>query len=341
MATSSTTSLRAARPALWSSLRQRLAQSPIAGPLATLVVVFGLFSLFVPNFYTLRSISGIVSAATITGVIAVGVTLLMIAGEFDLSVGAIMAMGGYVFGFHVARGGDPWVGLLLALVTAGAMGLINGVLLVRTGIPSFIVTLGTQFMYGGLLWWYSGAQVLQITLDLPAFDILNGPLAGLSAWLPGANFRTATLWLLILVIGFHWVLVRTSFGNHVFAVGGNKGAAAAQGINVARVKLACFILSGLCAGLAGVLLFSQFKTVRIATGSGEELRAIAAAVVGGALLTGGSGSIFGALIGVMLISLLRTGVVLTNVIDADNFTAVVGVTIVLAAILNNWLRNRA
>lgn len=107
-----------------------------------------------------------------------------------------------------------------------------------------------------------------------------------------------------------------------------------------RVKLICFVLSGMCAGLAGVLLFAQFKTVRIATGAGQELQAIAAAVVGGTLLSGGSGSIIGALIGVLLISTLRTGVVLTNVIDADNFTAIVGVTIIGAAILNNWVRNR-
>jgi simple sugar transport system permease protein len=320
-------------------LRDLFVRSPIAGPLATLVVVFVLLS-FVPNFLTLRSLAGIVNAATLTGFIAVGVTLLMIAGEFDLSVGSIMAMAGYVFGFHVVAGGSPWVGLLLALGVAGVMGLINGLILVRTGIPSFIITLGTQFMYTGVLWFYSRSQMLQITEDLPAFALLNGRMEWLSTWLPGANFRTAFLWLVLLVILMQVVLTRTRFGNHVFATGGNKAAAAAQGVLVHRVKLACFGISGMCAGLAGVMLFAQFKTVRIATGAGQELQAIAAAVVGGTLLSGGSGSIVGALIGVLLISMLRTGVVLTNIISADNFTAVVGVTIVGAAILNDAIRQR-
>jgi simple sugar transport system permease protein len=320
-------------------LRDLFVRSPIAGPLATLVVVFVLLS-FVPNFLTLRSLAGIVNAATLTGFIAVGVTLLMIAGEFDLSVGSTMAMAGYVFGFHVVAGGSPWVGLLLALGVAGVMGLINGLILVRTGIPSFIITLGTQFMYTGVLWFYSRSQMLQITEDLPAFALLNGRMEWLSAWLPGANFRTAFLWLVLLVILMQVVLTRTRFGNHVFATGGNKAAAAAQGVLVHRVKLACFGISGMCAGLAGVMLFAQFKTVRIATGAGQELQAIAAAVVGGTLLSGGSGSIVGALIGVLLISMLRTGVVLTNIISADNFTAVVGVTIVGAAILNDAIRQR-
>ncbi|MCX7853308.1 MAG: ABC transporter permease [Caldilineales bacterium] len=320
-------------------LREVFLRSPIAGPLVTLVVVFILLS-FVPNFLTLRSLSGIINAATLTGFIAVGVTLLMIAGEFDLSVGSIMAMGGYVFGFHVVAGGSPWVGLLLALLVAGVMGLINGLILVRTGIPSFIITLGTQFMYTGVLWFYSRAQMLQITEDLPEFAILNGRIEWLSSWLPGANVRTAFIWLVLLVIVFQLVLVRTRFGNHVFAAGGNKAAAAAQGVLVNRVKLACFVISGMCAGLAGVMLFAQFKTVRIATGAGQELQAIAAAVVGGTLLSGGSGSIVGALIGVLLISMLRTGVVLTNIISADNFPAVVGVTIVGAAILNDFIRQR-
>ncbi len=320
-------------------LREVFLRSPIAGPLATLVVVFVLLS-FVPNFLTLRSLAGIVNAATLTGFIAVGVTLLMIAGEFDLSVGSIMAMAGYVFGFHVVAGGSPWVGLVLAVLVAGTMGLINGLILVRTGIPSFIITLGTQFMYTGVLWFYSRSQMLQITEDLPAFAILNGRMEWLSAWLPGANFRTAFIWLVLLVILMQVVLTRTRFGNHVFATGGNKAAAAAQGVLIHRVKLACFVISGMCAGLAGVMLFAQFKTVRIATGAGQELQAIAAAVVGGTLLSGGSGSIVGALIGVLLISTLRTGVVLTNIISADNFTAVVGATIVGAAILNDAIRQR-
>jgi ribose transport system permease protein len=128
----------------------------------------------------------------------------------------------------------------------------------------------------------------------------------------------------------------------VFATGGNKGAALAQGVNVKKVKVLNFILSGAMAGFTGVLLFSQFSTVRVASGDGMELSAIAAAVVGGTAITGGAGSIWGALIGALTISMLRTGVVLMKIpfIPADNFEAIVGVTIILAVILNNYLRGR-
>jgi simple sugar transport system permease protein len=321
--------------------RRWVIESPIAGPLITLLVVFILFSLFVPSFLTVRSISGIVNAATLTGTITIGITLLMIAGEFDLSVGPMMAMGAFLYGLNSVEGGNPVLALVLALLVPGVMGAINGVIVNRTGIPSFITTLSTLFIYRGVVWVLSGGQMFQTVEQAHIYDIFNGRLDFIADAVQGANFRTAGLWWFGLVLLFQYLLVRTRFGNHVFATGGGLGAAAAQGVPVKRIKLICFILSGVLAGFAGVLLFSQFKTVRIATGAGEELKAIAAAVVGGTLLTGGSGSIIGALLGVLIISMLRTGVVLTNLIPADNFEAIVGVTIVGAAIFNHWVREKS
>jgi simple sugar transport system permease protein len=321
--------------------RRFAVESPIAGPLITLVVVFVLFSIFVPNFLTVRSISGIINAAVLTGTITVGVTMLMIAGEFDLSVAPMMAMGGYLYARGTAEGDSVALAILLALLVPGVMGLLNGLVVTRTRIPSFITTLSTLFIYRGIVWLFSGGQMFQTVEKYLIYDIFNGRLAFLNDLWQGANFRSATLWLIGLVLLFQYVLVRTQFGNHVFAVGGNPGAAGAQGVNVRRVKVICFVLSGLMAGFAGILLFSQYTTVRIATGAGEELKAIAAAVVGGTALTGGSGSIVGALLGVMIISMLRTGVVLTDLIPADNFEAIVGVTIVGAAVFNSWVRSKA
>ncbi|MFQ5595273.1 MAG: ABC transporter permease [Anaerolineae bacterium] len=324
-------------------LRRLFVESTIAGPLATLIVVFGLFSLFVPNFFTLRSVSGIVNAATLSGMVTIGVTLLMISGEFDLSVGALVAMGGYMYAFNTMDGGSPVVALLLALLVPAALGAINGLILIWTGVPSFIVTLGTRSIFRGAVWLLSGGTLVQTLEKLTIYGIFNGRLDVVNNLFRGANFRTSILWLLGVVLICQYVLTRTGYGNHVFAAGGDPDAAKAQGVNVKRVKVINFIISGALAGFAGVLLFSQFKTVRVATGAGMELSAIAAAVVGGALLTGGAGSIWGALIGVLLISMLRTGVVLLNIpfIPADNFEAVVGATIVAAVILNNWLRGRA
>ena len=321
--------------------RRFAVESPIAGPLITFIVVFVLFSIFVPNFLTVRSISGIINAAVLSGTITVGITMLMIAGEFDLSVGPMMAMGGYLYAQGTADGGSPLLAILLALLIPAVMGSVNGLVVTRTRIPSFITTLSTLFIYRGIVWVFSGGQMFQTVEHYLIYDIFNGRLAFLADLWQGANFRTATLWLLGLVLLFQYLLVRTRFGNQVFAVGGNPGAAGAQGVNVRRVKLICFILSGVMAGFAGILLFSQYTTVRIATGAGEELKAIASAVVGGTALTGGSGSIVGALLGVLIISMLRTGVVLTNLIPADNFEAIVGVTIVGAAVFNNWIRSKA
>ena len=326
----------AQRPALRSVIA-----SPIAGPLITLIVVFILFSLFVPHFLTLRSLSGIVSAATLTGTITVGITLLMIVGEFDLSVGPMMAMGAFLYGLNTVEGGNPLWALFLALLVPALMGALNGLIVVRTRIPSFITTLSTMFIYRGMLWIYSGGQMFQTIEKVPVYDVFNGRLNFIADAVKGANFRTAVLWLIGLVLLFQYLLARTRFGNHVLSTGGNVGAAASQGVNVKRVKVICFGLAGILAGFAGVLLFSQFKTVRIATGAGEELKAIAAAVVGGTLLTGGAGSITGALLGALIISMLRTGVVLTNLIPADNFEAIVGVTIVGAAVFNNWIRKQS
>jgi ribose/xylose/arabinose/galactoside ABC-type transport system permease subunit len=319
-------------------------ESPIAGPVITLAGVFILFSLFVPRFFQFDAIAGIVNAATLTGIITIGVTTLMIAGEFDLSVGPMMAWGAYLFGSLIQRGTSPILALVLGLLVPSLLGAVNGAIFNRTRIPSFIVTLGTQFIYRGALWVYSGGNMVQTTAKtLPIYTFFNGRLEGLVQLIPGANFRSSLFWLIGLVILFQFILVRTQFGNHVLSTGGNPGAAAAQGVNVKKIKLMCFMLSGLLSGLAGVLLFSQYGTARIATGAGEELSAIAAAVVGGTLLTGGSGSIVGGLLGIMTISMLRTGVVRLNLpfIPADNFPAVIGVTIVAAAIFNNYIRRRA
>jgi simple sugar transport system permease protein len=314
--------------------------SPILPPLLTFLAIFILLTLFVPNFGTMRTVSSFVSGASISAIVVIGVTLLMIAGEFDLSVGATVAMGGYVFAMLVLDGGSPVLAVILASLVAAAMGFLNGILTVTTRIPSFIVTLGTRSIYRAAVWIASGGIMMQTTAKLSVFDTLNGRLDVLNDVLTGANFRTATLWALLLGIIGQTVLTRTQFGNQVFATGGNPGAALAQGINVKRVKVICFTITGLLAGWAGVLTFSQFKTVFVATGAGIELTAIASAVVGGTMLTGGVGSIVGGLLGVALISALRSGVVLLG-LPSDNFEAIVGVTIIAAAILNERIRRRS
>ena len=287
----------------------------------------------------MRTVSGIVGAASINAVVAIGVALLMISGEFDISVGAIIAMGAFIFADILVAGGAPLVALIASLSVSAAMGAVNGVLTVNTRIPSFIVTLGTRSMYRGLVWVYSGGVITQVTARMPVQEVFNGRLDVVNALFTQANFRTATLWALGLGVLFQLILTRTRFGNHVFAAGADPAAAKAQGVDVKRVKLLCFVIAGALAGFAGILTFSQFSTVQVVTGANVELKVIAAAVIGGSLLTGGFGSIIGALLGILLIAVLRSGTILLG-LPSDNFEAIVGVTIVGAAALNDWIRGR-
>ena len=317
-----------------------LGDSPIVAPLITLVCVLIAFTLFVPNFGTMRTVSAFTSAASISAIVVIGVTLLMISGEFDLSVGAMLAMGGYVFAMNVMSGRSPVFAVVLALIVTSVMGFINGLIMVQTGIPSFIVTLGTRSIYRAAVWLVSGGLMLQTTDKLQVYETLSGRLDIINDLFSRANFRVVTVWALIIGIIVQILLTRTQFGNRVFATGGHPGAALAQGVRVKSVKVVCFTISGLLSGFAGILTFSQFKTVFVATGTGLELTAIASAVVGGTLLTGGVGSIFGGLIGVLLINTLRSGVVLMG-LPSDNFEAIVGVTIIVASIINERVRRRS
>ena len=317
-----------------------LGDSPAIAPLITLACVLIVFTLVVPSFGTMRTISSFTSAASISAIVVIGVTLLMIAGEFDLSVGAVLAMGGYVFAMIVTSGGSPVLAVIVALLVTAFMGFVNGFIMVSTGIPSFIVTLGTRSIYRAAVWIVSGGLMLQTTEKLAVYDTLSGKMDFINDLFSRANFRVVTLWALILGIIVQILLTRTQFGNRVFATGGHPGAASAQGVKVKSVKIMCFTISGLLAGFAGILTFSQFKTVFVATGTGLELTAIASAVVGGTLLSGGVGSIIGGLIGVLLINALRSGVVLMG-LPSDNFEAIVGVTIIVASIINERVRQRS
>ncbi len=324
-------------------LRHTFSMSTVFGPLVVLGVILLLFSIFVPNFLSFRSVTGIINAITLVGTLTIGVTMLMISGEFDLSVGSVMAVGGYIYG-TLTMAHQPALGLILALAVPALLGLVNGLLFVWTGIPSFIVTLGTKYLYRGMLWVITGGTMLQTIERLPVYSIFNGRLDILNNFLTGANFRIS------LSSGYFSWSFSSSFswrGPGSATMCSRSAATGVQpwvrGSTLNQTKVLCFIITGTLAGFTGILLFSQYYTVRVASGDGLELSAIAAAVVGGTLITGGAGSIWGALIGALIISTLRTGVVLMNIpfIPADNFEAIIGVTIIGAAILNNYLRGQS
>ena len=343
-------------------------------------VVNGFYFLFdARGALTLRTLVSILNGSVLTGIIVLAVVMLMINGEFDLSVGPILAFGGYLFG-TLTIGGTTLLGgllpvgaplpalaaLLLALLGCTALGVVNGLIVTTTRIPSFIATLGTLFIFLWLVSVYSGNQSFEASREaaqeVALFRVFSGRLRDFNAAVAGplGNLRVSVFWMFGLALLMQFVLVRTRYGNRVFAVGGNLQAARAQGINVRRVKISGFALTGLFAGIAGVVLFSQFGRVQGNSGQQQELLAIAAAVVGGCLLTGGYGSVLGGLVGVLTISTLRSGVVLLStplqnsfigeipvlgiylvrLTSSDNFLTIVGLTIVGAAVLNSYIRRR-
>ena len=432
----------------------QLAQSPSAGAIVGFVFIFLVFSFVTDLFLQPTSIASVLTNVSTKGIVAIGVTILMISGEFDLSVGSMLGAVAVFYMFFLTEG-IPQIGMgplpmLLAmpaaLVVAMFLGFINGFILVRTGIPSFIVTLGTLLIYrtiplvaipggrilryrdyyeefpqvwispwvmallalAGLLavaymaWrrlpglfrlarhkWvnqnnngYFGTTqailstlVLLVTLlallvvalwlamvigfhlgaggelfQVGFFDLINGRWefsfeqvsGGLFSILmpPGANFRNSIVWWMLLVLLFQVVLTQTRYGNAVFAVGGNAGAARAQGINVNRIKVLNFMLVALLVGVTGILEVTRNPGVDPLKGNGWELEVIAMTVIGGALLSGGYGSVIGTLLGALIVGMLATGLVIIGM-NARLFRGVVGAILILAVVLNTFVRRQS
>ncbi len=319
-------------------LRSRLAVFPEAVALISFLAVFLFFVIAAEHFLTPMAIANILTFSSITGIVAIGVGMLMISGEFDLSVGSTFAVASYVFAVTLNAGVGPIPAVLLALLVSAVLGLINGLIVIWTGIPSFITTLGTMLAYrgiaraigGGLMASYKGERP-------PLFDVLNGPLNALNQLSDSpSNFRVSILWFIIIAVVMSLVLMRTRYGNWVFATGGNPGAALAQGVAVKRVKMINFMLAGLLAGVASVMQFAHRTSVDPLRGEGIELIAVAACVIGGVRLTGGFGTLIGASVGMVLLSMLEQGLVLMQ-IPVQIFQATAGVVLILAVIANTYL----
>ena len=319
-------------------LRYRLAAIPDAVALASFAAVFLFFALAADHFLTPLSIANILTFASITGIVVVGVAILMISGEFDLSVGSTFAVASYVFAISLIAQISPLLSLLAALVVSCLLGLLNGLIVTRTGIPSFITTLGTMLAYRGIARAIGGSDFAFYTGEPPLlFRVLNGPLDSLNRLsFPASTFRVSILWFLAIAILLALVLRRTRYGNWVFATGGNRGAALSLGVPVRRVVVANFVLSGLLAGVASVLQFAHRSSVDPLRGEGMELIAVAACVIGGVRLTGGYGTIFGACLGMLLLQMLEQGLVLMQ-IPVQIFQAVAGLILIIAVISNTYL----
>jgi simple sugar transport system permease protein len=236
-----------------------------------------------------------------------------------------------------------WVAAVIALVAALAVGAVNGILVVRTGLPSFIVTLGTFFVLQGLdlalVKQLYGQVAVQGMRDVPFYESIR-PVFGGSIHLGNADIAVSVLWALAATAIATVVLLRTRAGNWVFAVGGAQSSARASGVPVARTKIGLFMTTAAAGWLVGMISLFQSSTVQSSTGVGDEFIYIICAVVGGCLLTGGYGSAVGAALGALIYGMTRQGVVYAGW-DSNWLYAFLGVMLLAAVLVNNWVRTRA
>ncbi|HZS76405.1 MAG TPA: ABC transporter permease [Ktedonobacteraceae bacterium] len=294
-------------------------------------VIYGLIS---PDTFAFNSFANIQNALyTIpieVGIPALGVGVLMIAGEFDLSVGNNYIFSSIVTAQLATNGMNVWVAALIGLLIGTGIGLLNGLLTLWLKIPSFITTLGTSFFWLAATFFVHGASSQSFTPD-PAFATLTAGSVGV---IP-ATF----LWWVVLAVAFWGLLERNRIGNHIFAAGGNKQAAVATGVRVNRTKLLAFALAGTTAALGGILAASYIGNIAPSNGEALPLEAIAACVIGGLALTGGRGTILGTVLGSALIFWIRDVLLL---LGAPGFyiDAPIGILIIGAAAFYEVLRSR-
>ncbi|MFV0245125.1 MAG: ABC transporter permease [Qingshengfaniella sp.] len=241
------------------------------------------------------------------GIVTIGTAMVIISGEFDLSVGSVYAFVSMVFLLLLEAGLGPALALVLAMALACGIGALTGLLVVRFQLPSLLVTLGFLFLYRGLVEWVTGGFTLTIAEDIQGHWLLT--LLGGKA----LGFHNAILICLLLVVVFSFVLVRCRFGNHLYAVGGDVTAAAATGVPVGAVRVRSFVIGAMLAGFAGIITAANLSSVSTTTATNMEFEAIAGTVIGGVLLLGGAGTVWGALLGVFTLLSLKHGLILMGV----------------------------
>ena len=282
------------------------------------------------NPANLQGMLGILPEMTL---VALGVTILMICGEFDLSVGSVFALMPMAIAVMLNANIPFPVALILGLLIAAAIGLANGFITIRFMIPSFITTLGTLFVVRSLTVVISGGFPPLLPADLPTW-FFSGFVG------PGNIIRMSFVWLTILALLLAAMMSLTNFGNWIRATGGQLDAAVNMGIPVNATKMVCFMLCSVLAGFAGLIQVMRLGSPLPSLGEGLELQAVAAAVIGGTALTGGIGTVLGAIVGATLIRVIDNGLVLTRV-DANWFKFAIGMLLIFAVVSNSWLRRAA
>ena len=298
-------------------------------PFFSLIILFAGLSLASPNFLTTTNLSSVVRQTAVINIMSLGMTLIIVSGGIDLSVGAILAMGGLFGTMAMAKGSSIAVGVFIGVLTGLGCGVVNGVLTTFLQINPFIVTLGTLGIFRG--------TALMVSNGLPVHEIPQS-----FAFLGEGNLFHVPFVLYILLVCavvMHIVLEHTRHGRYAFAIGSNPNAAFYAGIPVRFHVTGVYTIGGMLTGLAGMIEASRLMTGQPTAGQGYELQAIAAVVIGGGSLTGGSGSVIGTLIGAFIMGLLSNGSDLLG-INPYLQQAIIGAVIILAVALDELRKRR-
>jgi simple sugar transport system permease protein len=308
------------------------------------VAVWVFFLIAAPPVREGSSMANILYQSSTIGIMALPVALLMIGGEFDLSAGVAVitsALTASMFAFQLTL--NVWVGIFVALLVSLAIGFLNGWLVVKTGLPSFLITLGTFLILQGVnlavTKLVTGNVATDDISDMDGFDQAKKVFAN-SFEVAGVQIKITIIYWLVFAALATWVLLRTKYGNWIFAVGGNKDSARAVGVPVNFTKISLFMLVGFAAWFVGMHNLFSFNTVQSGEGVGQELIYISAAVIGGCLLTGGAGSAIGPVFGAFMFGMVQQGIVYANW-NPDWFKAFLGVMLLGAVMINLWVSRTA
>ncbi|MGW6907262.1 ABC transporter permease [Streptomyces sp. NPDC054940] len=325
-------------------LALRLLARPEVGVFLGAVAVLVFFLITAPPVRDGSSMANILYQSSTIGIMALPVALLMIGGEFDLSAGVAVitsALTAAMLSYQLTM--NVWVGVIAALIVSLAVGLFNGWLLVKTGLPSFLVTLGTFLILQGVNLAVTKLVTTNVATDdisdMDGFDQAKAVFAS-SFDVGGVNIKITVVWWLVFAAIATWVLLRTKYGNWIFAVGGNQQSARAVGVPVTFTKISLFMLVGFGAWFVGMHQLFSFNTVQSGEGVGQELIYIAAAVIGGCLLTGGAGSAIGPVFGAFMFGMVQQGIVYAGW-NPDWFKAFLGVMLLGAVLINLYVQRTA
>ncbi len=349
-----------------TSFLRRLMGRPELGAVGGAILVLIFFAIVArgTGLFSAMGVLNFLEVSAQLGIIAVAAAMLMIGGEFDLSVGSMIGFAGIVIAIPAVEWGWPlWLTILLAFAVALGVGWINGTIVVRTGLPSFIVTLGGLFILRGLT--IGLTRLITGRTQIPGLrplveeDWLAGLFAGkvgygLMQWLGdmgiiatrpdgvplASGISMSIVWWVVITVLATWVLLRTRLGNWIFACGGDPNAARNVGVPVARVKIGLFMFTAVAATIFALVQTLSVGSADVLRGQLKEFEAIIAAVIGGCLLTGGYGSAVGATFGALIFGTVQMGIFYTGV-NTDWFKVFLGVMMLIAVLFNNYVRRKA